>query len=861
MAVHLTIILCIVDAIRAVCLFSDYKNRVLCIVTTNIFYIVADFISLSWMNFAISYFYTEFKKFRPLAILAIGVVLAQIVTLLVNFFVPIFFAFDEKCNFHGTPYRFILVIVQYILFSYVFVLSIIKTAKEKNPFLKRMHYSVLLFSVIPLACGLLQMFFHEYPVDAIGFMLGCFIIFAFNVSKESEQRNKVHKKQREEMTKNCLKILYDEESIDNAISKLLALISRYYGSDRACIFEINQPETLFSNSYEFCNENVSRQKDNLQDIDITVIESFINDFKEKGEHFLPDIDKIMDIDSKAYHFLKEQQIKSLIAFPLKDNDRIVGFLTLTNPEFYIDDMSVIRIVSVIIYSEIMRRKNADTEHKVIEAMMTSYLTVSYVNLETDEQIIYKVADHLKDMSSKFYSTGMSYYIDNNVSESERADVHFWSSPFYIMNQFKNRNFYTIRYLDVAAGKEPMYVETTFIKADAEGKCAVVLSSDITETVMEANDEKVAKHRYDKIFQTMASEFTALYYYDLKTNYFIPYSVSSRIMKDTGELLNTTKDYSVVFEKFVNNSVHPDDRQKMMDSFHSMETVLQTKKSYTTIFRRKYEKEYLYSSMYVVKLDDVDLPPTSVVIGFSERNGEIESKFIREALSQDCTAIYMCNFEDNIVRAFKDVNHMDVERYDRKSYEYVINDFANYLTKKSKNLWLKFADIDYTKNLLKENPVKDIFLELEPFNGTKIYRRCSWHVVDWKNGYPATIVAAFSPIDAEMLSMILSAGKVEEEKDLLEMKQVTLEYSLDKVQAAEKAKAGFLVELAHEIRSPLNAVVGYMRIAQREIENREKVVHCINRTLEAGMDMYYFMNDINDMVFLNNSNLELEEDEV
>ena len=64
--------------------------------------------------------------------------------------------------------------------------------------------------------------------------------------------------------------------------------------------------------------------------------------------------------------------------------------------------------------------------------------------------------------------------------------------------------------------------------------------------------------------------------------------------------------------------------------------------------------------------------------------------------------------------------------------------------------------------------------------------------------------------------------------------------------ASQAKTQFLSAMSHDIRTPMNAILGMMSIAQRNVQNPEYVSHCLDKSLRAGRQLLTLINDILDI---------------
>lgn len=71
-------------------------------------------------------------------------------------------------------------------------------------------------------------------------------------------------------------------------------------------------------------------------------------------------------------------------------------------------------------------------------------------------------------------------------------------------------------------------------------------------------------------------------------------------------------------------------------------------------------------------------------------------------------------------------------------------------------------------------------------------------------------------------------------------------SMDEAAAANAAKTQFLASMSHDIRTPMNAIMGLAVIARRNISDPEKVGNCLNKISFAGNHLLTLINDVLDI---------------
>ena len=106
-----------------------------------------------------------------------------------------------------------------------------------------------------------------------------------------------------------------------------------------------------------------------------------------------------------------------------------------------------------------------------------------------------------------------------------------------------------------------------------------------------------------------------------------------------------------------------------------------------------------------------------------------------------------------------------------------------------------------------------------------------------------IIAAFQNIDA----LIMKERKVQE----------TLEAALKAEEKSNRAKSMFLNSMSHDIRTPLNAIIGCTTLALSHLDDAEAMKKYLSRIKVAGKHLLSLVNDVLDMNHIESGNVEIE----
>ena len=81
------------------------------------------------------------------------------------------------------------------------------------------------------------------------------------------------------------------------------------------------------------------------------------------------------------------------------------------------------------------------------------------------------------------------------------------------------------------------------------------------------------------------------------------------------------------------------------------------------------------------------------------------------------------------------------------------------------------------------------------------------------------------------------------------------------EAASRAKSTFLSNMSHDIRTPMNAIIGFTTLAISNIDDKERVKDYLAKTLASSNHLLSLINDVLDMSRIESGKIHLEEVEV
>lgn len=93
------------------------------------------------------------------------------------------------------------------------------------------------------------------------------------------------------------------------------------------------------------------------------------------------------------------------------------------------------------------------------------------------------------------------------------------------------------------------------------------------------------------------------------------------------------------------------------------------------------------------------------------------------------------------------------------------------------------------------------------------------------------------------------------------RQLQLEEAKARAEAANKAKSSFLFNMSHDIRTPMNAIMGFANMALKYIDDKEKTKECLEKIDISGKHLVALINDVLDMARIESGKVTIEENSV
>lgn len=125
------------------------------------------------------------------------------------------------------------------------------------------------------------------------------------------------------------------------------------------------------------------------------------------------------------------------------------------------------------------------------------------------------------------------------------------------------------------------------------------------------------------------------------------------------------------------------------------------------------------------------------------------------------------------------------------------------------------------------------------------------------------IASFLPLEWEgekLIKALLVSMDVSPEKKAEIESRKALKEAYRAAENASRAKTEFLSNMSHDIRTPMNAIIGLTAIAGANIESQEKVIECLGKITKSSRHLLVLINEVLDMARIESGKMSLTEED-
>ena len=355
-----------------------------------------------------------------------------------------------------------------------------------------------------------------------------------------------------------------------------------------------------------------------------------------------------------------------------------------------------------------------------------------------------------------------------------------------------------------------------------------------------------------ILNALCASYCALYRVNLDTDTAEPYAISAKMRPEVALAMEPRLPYSLAIERYITRFVQPTDqnRLRVQTSAVAILARLADEDSFTLRYRvQPNPSKQQYFNLYVARTGT----PHVVVIGFRNIDRLLESvergqHELEQTLAAARIGLFRLEFEEDCPpRLFANDTMCGLLGIEPDTLT----------PEQAFAYWQSRVDPAYldTAQAGVDAILKAGIGEVNyPWNHPKlgvIYIRCGG-VPDQNFDRPGSAVKGYHQ---DITDTVITRKKQEEE---LAQVNVQLQRAVEDANRAMAAKSEFLSRMSHDIRTPINAILGMLDIAEKYHEDYARLDDCTHKIRSAANHLLSLVNDVLDMNRLENGQAKLVE---
>ncbi len=480
----------------------------------------------------------------------------------------------------------------------------------------------------------------------------------------------------------------------------------------------------------------------------------------------------------------------------------------------------------------------------------------------------KILSSFQDLKMPFTFTGFHKWWADSMILSNSALYRKFNSIEYLLNEYSLGNtkidfIYNTQLLDGSFSNVRQVSYLT--KADnSDDILMFTMLMPIPDRQLKDADFKFNK----SLIQTLSSDFEAVFYADLKNDTISTIRLTPEFQR-RNQRINDVVVYSAFCKYFVSNILRDDyestllalNKKNVYREFYSKNIFsinyrISNNEGVNSHYQIKLVKtqEWESRNSFILGIHNIDeenrknLEQLERVQRQTELNLQLNA--VINTMSDDYTSIFYIEFDKDRV------------------FEYRTSSFYRRMQPISSDLYVsipKFMDILRHITLSKIDPDNQEKI-LKLLSASKIKATLAnnpFYYYDFKINMPEGETWYQMKIVRDTrfhneLNVVLGYRNIDKQRRKEIEQQQALEDAKLKAEAANKAKSTFLFNMSHDIRTPMNAIIGYSSMAEKYLQDPEKIQDCLEKVKMSSEHLLKLINDVLDMARIENGKITLEE---
>ena len=520
----------------------------------------------------------------------------------------------------------------------------------------------------------------------------------------------------------------------------------------------------------------------------------------------------------------------------------------------------------------------ESQDNLIQALAIPYENIYTVNADTCEAVCYRMGQTMSERYGQKFAVGnyeqnIHSYIENDVFEGDRHLFDNVKLVSGVNTLLADKKTYYFNYRVFRNGRI-QYFQCQLVKPNRERNEFVIGFKNIDEEKnLELAQQRKVEDALAKVEETnrilqeemavssaLSQEYHSLFKIDAKTGKMSLYRTDGIGMKtEMLKNLMTEGDYEEVLFRYIDAFVVPEDRDRLKENAR-LEVLIEKVPDvglYKLGYRRNMNGNISYYEMNAVKTVDHNGAIT-FILGMRDVDEEMRRQLkqtkememqreIIEGLGSEYYSVLLVDPDTDTVTTYRADGEEGnaISEYFRK-YNYCwskgLKSYAEELiSEQSRREFLEKLSLDHIRA-----DGKDYSLTYEKVTSDGIiYLQARVAFVQEKDGSFAAVIGTRNVDDL-----------IKKERQ----QEMALQAAYEAAEAANKAKTDFLSNMSHDIRTPMNGIIGMTAIAVAHMDDKERLKDSLQKITHASKHLLSLINEVLDMSKIESGKVDLVEEE-
>lgn len=517
--------------------------------------------------------------------------------------------------------------------------------------------------------------------------------------------------------------------------------------------------------------------------------------------------------------------------------------------------------------ELEALKKLKYETEIAGALSRDYPDVVLLNLVDDTAVTIKregvIISEDQRVTRRSYHDTWEYYINKYVHVDDKAAVAAAVNLIMVKETLRNNDEYSFNYRIMMPDTGLHYYQASFIRMYSynSSESRIILGFMCIDSIMEEEHRnRAVREEHLRIISALSQEYSSLFKIDAETGQMSLYRTDGAGLKsETLDNLLSLGDYETMLARYIDTFIAPEDRDRIRKSTGLavlMEKVPEVG-LYKLGFRRVVNGVSRYYEMNTVRITDSS-GNTDFILGMRDvdeearrqlkQNAELEmQREIIQGLGSEYYSVLLVNPKTDEVAVYR-----AEEEDGRAIQDYIFRqDYC----------WSRVID-GYSKELVSDASREEFHEKLSLSHikdGGEDYSFTYEKLTDNGIKYLQLRVSFVHSKDGALMAVI-GTRNVDDLIKKERMQEMALQDAFDAAEAANKAKTEFLSNMSHDIRTPMNGIIGMTAIAIAHLDDKERVRDCLQKITGASKHLLSLINEVLDMSKIESGKVDLAEAE-